>query len=83
MQKCPSATHQRICIGTGWDNTEFRSYKFWSDTDEGASLVETAESLERRNLAKLLTNDEQRQLKATAEKQWAANGFSGSQQMKL
>jgi hypothetical protein len=39
--------------------------------------------LERRNLAKLLTNDEQRQLKATAEKQWAANGFSGSQQMKL
>ncbi len=63
-------------VGTGWANTEYRSYEFVSDVDEGASLQETSESRTRRLGKEIpLTADEQRELRATAEKGWQASGF--------
>ncbi|KAG0651549.1 Phosphoglycerate mutase [Hyphodiscus hymeniophilus] len=73
--------------GTGWANTEFRSYEFLSATDEAASLVETRESRERRKgTEKPLSADEQRELKAAAEREWRDSGFqsgSGAENAKL
>lgn len=65
--------HDRF-VGTGWSNTEWRSYQFRSEDDEGAALVETEESKSKRQ-AKPLTETEQRQLKAVAEGQWQGAGF--------
>lgn len=63
-------------LGTGWQNTEFRSYTFSHEDDENASVVETAESRERRKgLETPLTADEQRELKATAENGWLERGL--------
>lgn len=61
--------------GTGWANTEFRSYEFVPGSPD-ASLVETRESKEaRRGSETPLTADEQRELRATAEKGWQDSGF--------
>lgn len=68
-----------ILTGTGWENTEFRSYTFRSLEDENASVVETPESRRRRNHNKALSQDEQRELRATAEKSWTDSGFTSSQ----
>lgn len=65
-------------IGTGWANTEFRSYVFTdaSGQDQNASLVETMESRERRRSSgQPLTADEEKELKATAENGWSEDGF--------
>lgn len=64
--------------GTGWANTEFRSYEFIDATGEdgNASVQETRESRERRRgTEKPLSADEQRELRASAEKGWSESGF--------
>jgi hypothetical protein len=67
--------HARF-TGTGWANTETRSYEFVTDIEEGATLKETKESREkRRGLEIELTADEQRELKASAEREWKQSGF--------
>ena len=65
--------HEKF-TGTGWANTEFRSYEFVEGDEAGAGLVETQESRERRKVIPL-TKDEQRELRATAEKGWSQSGF--------
>jgi broad specificity phosphatase PhoE len=73
--------------GTGWANVEFRSYEFMdpSFADPGASLVETKESrLSRSGKEQPLGADEQRELKAAAEREWRESGFqSGAESAKL
>ncbi|KAL9025367.1 MAG: hypothetical protein Q9196_005792 [Gyalolechia fulgens] len=61
--------------GTGWENVEFRSYRFADGDDEddnaNASLNETEESRQRRgNKDKPLTKEEKVQLRETATKKW-------------
>jgi len=61
--------------GTGWANTETRSYEFVNDTDN-ASLQETQASRALRRGREIpLTPDEQRELRASAERQWRECGF--------
>ncbi|KAF4534015.1 Phosphoglycerate mutase family protein [Lasiodiplodia theobromae] len=60
--------------GTGWANTEFRSYTFVPHSNDNASLIETEESLKRRRATRL-TKEDQLQLKAKAEREWAAAGW--------
>ncbi|RFU29954.1 hypothetical protein B7463_g6393, partial [Scytalidium lignicola] len=65
-------------LGTGWQNTEFRSYTFVTegDGDEDASVVETAESRRRRSGKEIpLTREEQTNLRRVAEKKWSDFGF--------
>jgi broad specificity phosphatase PhoE len=73
--------------GTGWANTEFRSYEFVDKTggDQNASLIETKESRARRvGSTKPLTADEQRELRASAERAAADQGFvNGGDNAKL
>ncbi|KAH8684741.1 phosphoglycerate mutase family protein-like protein [Tricladium varicosporioides] len=66
--------HEKF-TGTGWANTEVRSYEFVPGSED-ASLVETRQSREARRGSEIpLTADEQRELRAMAEKGWADNGF--------
>jgi hypothetical protein len=54
-------------IGTGWDNTEYRSYEFVDKTgeDPNASLAELPESRRRRHESEIpLTDAEQREMRA-------------------
>lgn len=70
--------------GTGWANTEFRSYQFVDaeGNDMNASFLETKESRERRKgSAQPLTADEQRTLKASAER--AEDGYVSMETAKL
>jgi len=61
--------------GTGWENTEWRSYEFVEGSGE-ASLSETRESRERRRgTERGLTADEQRELRASREREWRESGF--------
>jgi hypothetical protein len=61
--------------GTGWENTEWRSYAF-VPRSEGASLRETRESMvRRRGSERGLTEDEQRELRASREREWRESGF--------
>lgn len=65
-------------VGTGWANTEFRSYHFAeAEEDDGdASMTETAESnYRRRGTEKPLTKAERLQLRETAKKTWERQGF--------
>ncbi|KAJ8062995.1 hypothetical protein OCU04_008240 [Sclerotinia nivalis] len=67
-----------LFVGTGWSNTEFRSYKFRDAhfTDPNALIEETKESRERRKgIEKPLTVEEQRNLKLAAENGWQKDGF--------
>ena len=67
--------HEKF-TGTGWANTEVRSYEFVTGAEEGASLMETRESRLRRLGREIpLTRDEQRELRASAEKGWQESGF--------
>ncbi|KAG4032812.1 hypothetical protein MFRU_006g02760 [Monilinia fructicola] len=65
-------------VGTGWSNTEYRSYHFSTPglRDPDAALTETQESRRRRKGAeRALTADEQRTLKLVAEDGWQRDGF--------
>ena len=62
--------------GTGWENTEYRSYKFKDEQDDDASLVETTASRERRRgTEKPLSQTEQMELEATHHKKGENGGF--------
>lgn len=67
--------HMRF-TGTGWENTEYRSYAFIDGDEENASMLETAESRQRRvGREHPLTADEQRNLRMNAEKSWEQRGL--------
>jgi hypothetical protein len=75
-----------LFTGTGWANTEFRSYNFVNadGKDADASLIETKESRESRKGSEIpLTADEQRELRASAERQNADQGFVTLEEAKL
>ncbi|KAF2116117.1 histidine phosphatase superfamily [Lophiotrema nucula] len=65
--------------GTGWANTEMRTYTFdlsSVDAINNASMRETPSSIARRfNSLRPLTIDEQLQLQAVAHQLWAKYGF--------
>lgn len=68
--------------GTGWENTEFRSYEFvdaGKELDPNASLKETRESRKRRGAGsgdeKGLSIEEQRNLRQAAEREWQESGY--------
>ena len=64
--------------GTGWANTEYRSYEFVDGHEENAKLKETVESRKRRAGSEHpLSADEQRNLRMSAEKDWHKAGFQG------
>ncbi|TVY32078.1 putative phosphatase [Lachnellula subtilissima] len=67
--------HEKF-TGTGWANTEYRDYEFVDGDETNAGLTETHESRQRRLGDEIpLTKDEQRELKASAEKEWSESGF--------
>ncbi|KAL9116489.1 MAG: hypothetical protein Q9187_006985 [Circinaria calcarea] len=62
--------------GTGWSNTEFRSYQFSDETGDDTSLVETKASRDgRRGTEKPLSKTEQMELRETTNKSWENNGY--------
>lgn len=63
-------------IGTGWSNTEFRSYQFSNETGDDTSLVETKASRDgRRGTEKPLSKTEQMELREITNKTWETNGY--------
>lgn len=63
--------------GTGWANTEFRSYTFDPSSGDEASLVETAESrMRRKGTEKPLSEAEQRNLKISTQSGWEKDGYT-------
>ncbi len=62
--------------GTGWANTETRSYRFPDENDENAPLEETSESREaRRGTEKPLSKTEQLELREATHRSWEKDGF--------
>jgi hypothetical protein len=62
--------------GTGWANTEYRSYIFEEDDDMNAGIRETEESRKRRGkTGRQPSRAEQRQMFETAMQQWEAQGM--------
>jgi len=62
--------------GTGWANTEFRSYTFDPQSGDNAAFVETTESRRRRAGSEHpLTEAEQRNLREVAQQAWQDQGF--------
>lgn len=63
--------------GTGWANTEFRSYHFVvGEEGDNASFTETTESyLRRRGEKTPLTDAEKLQLASTAKDSWVRSGY--------
>ncbi|KAK5131217.1 hypothetical protein LTR08_001186 [Meristemomyces frigidus] len=76
------AGSDRLC-GTGWSNTEFRSYTFAApsnnnDPASDAHLVETPSSRQRRRGDPTAPDrEEQAQLKRAAVREWGAQGYVG------
>lgn len=67
-------TRSQKRTGTGWANTEFRSYTF--DIGGDATLVETQESLKRREgTEKPLSKEEQNNLHRTTTQRWQKDGL--------
>ena len=59
--------------GTGWANTEYRSYTFDANSD---SLHETPDSLQRRaGTEKPLSKEEQKNLHRTTTQKWQEQGY--------
>lgn len=66
--------------GTGWANTEYRTYTFKSSTDP--TLVETPESMERRRgKEKPLSKEEQKNLQRSTTKQWEQQGYQKAKEI--
>jgi len=62
--------------GTGWANTEFRSFQFLEEGGDNASIVETEESKERRKGTEHpLGKTEQMELRETAHRTWEKAGY--------
>ncbi|KAL8951335.1 MAG: hypothetical protein Q9222_002700 [Ikaeria aurantiellina] len=72
-----AAKFQVIALqGTGWENTEFRSFHFVEGDDENAAIQETRESKGRRGGGeKPLSKEEKTQLKETAARDWEEQGY--------
>ncbi|KAL8715850.1 MAG: hypothetical protein Q9220_000517 [cf. Caloplaca sp. 1 TL-2023] len=72
-----AAKFQEIALqGTGWENTEFRSFHFVDGDDENAAIEETGESRQRRGEGeKPLTKEEKTQFRETAAKDWEEQGY--------
>ena len=69
--------HERF-TGTGWANTEWRSYEFVDreGRDANAGLRETVMSrIRRMGDEKPLSEAEQRNLRASAEREWSESGY--------
>ncbi|KKY13442.1 putative phosphoglycerate mutase family protein [Diplodia seriata] len=64
--------------GTGWANTEYRTYTFVPDSGDEARILETPESRAKRGAAPF-SDAENLKMKALAEKEWLAQGFESSQ----
>lgn len=66
-----------ICyLGTGWANTEFRSYHLIDGDSDNISLVETEQSCRRRRgCEKSLTKTEQMELREVTSRTWESQGF--------
>lgn len=65
-------------VGTGWANTEFRSYEFVEGDEHGAGLRETRDSrLRRMGHETELGREEQRTLRDAFEKEWCESGYQG------
>ncbi|PVH78443.1 hypothetical protein DL98DRAFT_590365 [Cadophora sp. DSE1049] len=65
-------------VGTGWANTECRSYEFVEGDEHGAGLRETRESrLQRMGHESQLGREEQRTLRDAMEKEWCESGYQG------
>ncbi|CZT43250.1 uncharacterized protein RSE6_03255 [Rhynchosporium secalis] len=63
-------------VGTGWTNTEVRSYGFVEGDRKGAGLKETRESrIGRIGSEKELGKEEQRTLRDAMEREWSASGY--------
>ncbi|KAL9041242.1 MAG: hypothetical protein Q9214_004176 [Letrouitia sp. 1 TL-2023] len=61
--------------GTGWENTEFRTYHFLNDNSGDASMTETTGSKKsRRGSERSLTKKERIELRETAKKNWEQHG---------
>ncbi|MCJ1317244.1 hypothetical protein MMC15_002567 [Xylographa vitiligo] len=62
--------------GTGWANTEFRSYIFANESGDNATIVETVASRQRRKGSETpLSQTEQRELKAAKQNLWDERGY--------
>ncbi|KAH7346315.1 histidine phosphatase superfamily [Rhexocercosporidium sp. MPI-PUGE-AT-0058] len=67
-------------VGTGWANTEVRSYEFvdFEGDREGAALRETRESrVSRMGAESELGREEQRTLRDAVEREWCESGYQG------
>ena len=71
--------HEKF-VGTGWANTEYRSYKYVGE--EGDALVELEESSKRRGVRQL-SESEQRNLRESAEKEWSLSGYQTPREMEV
>lgn len=69
--------------GTGWANTEYRSYTFEANDDVNAGIKETAESRKRRGkTGRQPTRAEQRHMFETAMQQWENQGMQDGNKVK-
>ncbi|KAK4999313.1 hypothetical protein LTR66_001637 [Elasticomyces elasticus] len=72
-----SQRYTEMLPGTGWANTEYRSYTFDPANPANASMVETEESRRRRgpHAEKPLGKEEKSNLENVTHKTWEAQGF--------
>ena len=66
--------------GTGWANTEVRSYAFVDEKRD--ALVELDSSRDGRGV-RPLSESEQRNLKESAEKEWEESGYTTPREMEV
>ncbi|KAJ9307041.1 hypothetical protein DTO217A2_3461 [Paecilomyces variotii] len=67
---------------SAWENTEFRTYRFVSDDDENASIIETEKSRADRGVTgRIPSRDEQRQLYLKVMQYWEDQGFQNPLKM--
>ncbi|KAL8761667.1 MAG: hypothetical protein Q9194_007666, partial [Teloschistes cf. exilis] len=77
LSKIPLNIDGSPAVGTGWENTEFRTYRFVdADDDDSIPMQETTESYQRRKHTVIpLTKEEKTQLRETATKMWQEQGY--------
>lgn len=61
-------------VGTGWANTEYRTYTFVPNSGDEARIIETPESRAKRG-ASPFSEEENRKLKEMAEREWLTQEF--------
>ena len=69
-----------MVLGTGWENTEFRSYELVEEGHDEGPFIETPASRKRRkSTVKPLTAAEQTELRETVVKSWENEGYQVSE----